>query len=169
MYLISLTNLLGLERTESTYVAGIGSNPYKPGTQRYKDWNNLIEMIQDGEMPGGRKVPNINGNRSYQTLVNAFNGKGAGNSKNWIKISGDELKKIGTQADQKDIRAIKGTANDAFNFFKAQVTQYKEVSKGVFVGKDANGVTFIYRASSKSGPPTIDVNGIKGIRKIKFL
>ena len=36
------------------------------------------------------------------------------------------------------------------------------------LGKDENGITFTYRAQSKSGPPTIDVNGIKGIRKIKF-
>ncbi|WP_272871304.1 pre-toxin TG domain-containing protein [Paenibacillus larvae] len=93
----------------------------------------------------------------------------AGKGKNWNKISGDELKKIGTQANQKDIRAIMGTADDAFKFFKAQVTEYKEVSKGVFVGKDANGVIFTFRASSKSGPPTIDINGVKGLRKIKFL
>lgn len=71
----------GLERIKSTYVAGIGiafGNPYKLGTQRYKDWNNFIEMIQAGEIPGGRKVPNIRGNRSYQILINALNSKGVG-------------------------------------------------------------------------------------------
>uniref|UniRef100_UPI00056CA731 hypothetical protein n=1 Tax=Paenibacillus taiwanensis TaxID=401638 RepID=UPI00056CA731 len=108
-----------------------------------------------------------------QLLKDPFNSfkafKGTGNLKKWNKINGDELKKIGTQADQKDIRAISGTADDAFNFFKAQVTEYKEVSKGVFVGRDSNNMTFTYRAASKSGPPTIDVNGIKGVRKIKFL
>lgn len=86
----------------------------------------------------------------------------------WGKMSAGDLKKL-AQADQKDIKAIKGNANDALGFFKAQVSSYSEVSPGVFVGKDANGVTFTYRASSKSGPPTIDVNGISGVRKIKFL
>jgi len=73
------------------------------------------------------------------------------------------------QADQKDIKRITGNASDAFDFFKDQVNSYKEASPGVFVGKDANGVIFTYRASSKSGPPTIDINGVSGVRKIKFL
>ncbi|TBL69886.1 polymorphic toxin-type HINT domain-containing protein [Paenibacillus thalictri] len=90
------------------------------------------------------------------------------NTNCWGKFSADDLKKLG-QADQKDIKRITGNANDAFGFFKEQVSGYKEVSPGVFVGKDANGVTFTYRASSKSGPSTIDVNGISGVRKIKFL
>ncbi|MCM3040575.1 polymorphic toxin-type HINT domain-containing protein [Paenibacillus motobuensis] len=90
------------------------------------------------------------------------------NTNCWGKFSSDDLKKL-TQADQKDIKRITGNADDAFGFFKEQVSSYKEVSTGVFVGKDANGVTFTYRAASKSGPPTIDVNGISGVRKIKFL
>jgi len=90
------------------------------------------------------------------------------NTKCWGKLSADDLKKL-AQADQKDIKRITGNSGHAFNFFKDQVSGYKEVSPGVFVGKDANGVTFTYRASSKSGPPTIDLNGIKGVRKIKFL
>ena len=90
------------------------------------------------------------------------------NTNCWGKFSADDLKKLG-QADQKDIKRITGNADDAFGFFKEQVSSYKEVSPGVFVGKDASGVTFTYRASSKSGPPTIDVNGISGVRKIKFL
>ncbi|OMD34714.1 hypothetical protein BSK56_33475, partial [Paenibacillus borealis] len=90
------------------------------------------------------------------------------NTNCWGKFSTDDLKKLG-QADQKDIKRITGNANDAFDFFKEQVSSYREVSPGVFVGKDTNGVTFTYRASSKSGPPTIDLNGISGVRKIKFL
>ncbi|MCY9765424.1 HINT domain-containing protein, partial [Paenibacillus alvei] len=90
------------------------------------------------------------------------------NTNCWGKFSADDLKKLG-KADQKDIKRITGNANDAFGFFKEQVSSYKEVSPGVFVGKDANKVTFTYRASSKSGPPTIDVKGISGVRKIKFL
>ncbi|MFS0873062.1 hypothetical protein [Paenibacillus xylanilyticus] len=77
------------------------------------------------------------------------------------------MKKL-AKADQSDIRKIYGDARDAFDFFKAQVKDFKEVKPGTFVGKDANGVTFTYRADSKSGPPTIDVNGVGGVRKIKF-
>jgi hypothetical protein len=44
------------------------------------------------------------------------------------------------------------------------------VKPGVFVGKDSNGVTFTYRSDSTYGnqEPTININGINGIRKIKF-
>jgi len=81
------------------------------------------------------------------------------------------LKEIGVPAENSGIRALKGTADDAEKFFKAQVnlSTIQEVKPGVFVGKDVNGIIFTYRASSKSGPPTIDVNGVDGIRKIKFL
>ncbi|MGM0751739.1 MAG: SAR2788 family putative toxin [Bacillota bacterium] len=84
------------------------------------------------------------------------------------KWSADDLKSL-PKADQNDIKKMYGTASDAWDFFNAQVSSHREVSPGVFVGKDKNGVTFTYRKSSKSGPPTIDVNGIKGVRKIKFL
>jgi filamentous hemagglutinin len=53
--------------------------------------------------------------------------------------------------------------------FKAQVNTIREPDPGVFVGEGADGITFAYRAVSKSGPPTIDINGIKGLRKIKFI
>ncbi|MFH1254212.1 MAG: hypothetical protein V1646_02150 [bacterium] len=89
--------------------------------------------------------------------------------KQWSKLSVDELKKIGPKSKQYDIRAIQGDASDAWNFFKAQVENFREVRPGVFVGTDSKGITFSYRATSLSGPPTIDVNGITGLRKIKFL
>ncbi|MFC1894987.1 hypothetical protein ACFLYH_03495 [Candidatus Dependentiae bacterium] len=87
----------------------------------------------------------------------------------WPKLSLDKLKTIGIKSLQKDIRAIWGSAEDAWNFFNAQVISLKEVKKGVFVGKDTDGIIFTYRAASKSGPPTIDVNGVLGLRKIKFI
>jgi hypothetical protein len=98
------------------------------------------------------------------------NNKSKGTS-NTSKLSPDALKKIGNKAENSGIRAVKGTANDAFTFFKNQVnpSTIKEVKSGVYVGQDSNGLTFTFRASSKSGPPTIDVNGIEGLRKIKFL
>lgn len=86
-------------------------------------------------------------------------------------MSLDDLKKL-AQADQKDIKAIKGNANDARNFFNAKVDKstINEVKLGVFVGKDSNGVTFTYRSKSTYGKqdPTININGINGIRKIKL-
>ena len=91
----------------------------------------------------------------------------SGNS-NYKKLTNEEIKKVGSLSEQKDIRELPGNSEDALKFFQAQVSDYKEVKPGVFVGKDENGITFTYRAQSKSGPPTIDVNGIKGIRKIKF-
>ena len=94
-----------------------------------------------------------------------------GSSKAWTKVEYATLKEIGVTAENSGIRVLKGTADDAQEFFRAQVdpSTIREVKQGVFVGKDANGITFTYRASSKSGPPTIDINGVDGIRKIKFL
>ena len=89
----------------------------------------------------------------------------------WGKMSANDLKKL-AQADQKDIKAIKGNADDALNFFNAQVDKstIKEVKPGVFVGQDSNKVTFTYRSKSTYGKqePTININGINGVRKIKF-
>lgn len=111
-------------------------------------------------------------------LINKFgpnSGWGSGKDKtelsgnsNYKKLTNEEIKKVGSLSEQKDIRELPGNSEDALKFFQAQVSDYKEVKPGVFVGKDENGITFTYRAQSKSGPPTIDVNGIKGIRKIKF-
>ena len=45
-----------------------------------------------------------------------------------------------------------------------------EVKPGVFTAPGANGGMVTFRATSKSGPPTVDVHGIEeGIRKIKFV
>ena len=94
-----------------------------------------------------------------------------GTSKTFDKLGSDALKKIGVPGENSGIRNVVGNADDAFSFFKGQVNlnTIKEVKPGTFVGKDSNGITFTYRASSKSGPPTIDVNGVSGLRKIKFI
>ena len=105
---------------------------------------------------------------SLMAIGNADKG---GSNAAWSKVDDSDLSKLGNPGNSKDIRVIKGSASDADAFFKAQVdpSTIKEVKPGVFVGKDANGVTFTYRAASKSGPPTIDVNGAGSeIRKIKF-
>jgi RHS repeat-associated protein len=72
----------------------------------------------------------------------------------------------------KGIREVTGSAGDAKKMFDTLRAGNKvtEVKPGVFTAEGAKGGTVTYRAESKSGPPTIDVNGIvDGIRKIKFL
>ena len=87
----------------------------------------------------------------------------------WSKLDMENLKKIGSKSLQHDIRIVGGSATDAWEFFKAQVEGFTECKPGVYIGVDANKIRFTYRATSKSEPPTIDVNGIKGLRKIKFI
>lgn len=86
-------------------------------------------------------------------------------------LSADELKNIGTKGDNSGIRHVNGSAQDSRAMFDNQVLSdtVKEVQPGVFVGQGADGFTYTFRASSVSGPPTIDVNGIPGLRKIKFI
>ena len=76
-----------------------------------------------------------------------------GSSKAWTKVEYATLKEIGVPAENSGIRVLKGTADDAQEFFRAQVdpSTIREVKQGVFVGKDANGITFTYRASSWIG------------------
>ena len=63
------------------------------------------------------------------------------------------------------------TSCSNYEFFIKQIdtNTLKEVKPRVFIGKNTNGLTFTYRVALKSGPPTIDVDGINGLRKIKFL
>jgi len=104
-----------------------------------------------------------------QNQVKGLVDEGAG--KTVDKLGSDALKKIGVPAKNSGIRAVTGNADDALEFFKGQVNSntIKEIKPGTFVGKDSNGLTFTYRAFSKSGPPTIDVKGVSGLRKIKFI
>ena len=108
----------------------------------------------------------------YGSYYNGIFGTGIeGTSKTVDKLGSDALKKIGVPAENSGIRAVSGNADDAYNFFKGQVNPntIKEIKPGTFIGKDSNGITFTFRTSSKSGPPTIDINGISGLRKIKFI
>ena len=86
-------------------------------------------------------------------------------------LNNTELRNIGNPGNNSGIRHVQGNASDARTFFNNQVnpSTIREVKPGVFVGQNGNGVTFTYRGASKSGPPTIDVNGVDGLRKIKFL
>ena len=69
---------------------------------------------------------------------------------------------------------MNGTAADAREFFDNQVirSSIREIQPGVFVGQDTNGLTFTFRAVSSplsNHVPTIDINGLSGLRKIKFI
>lgn len=45
-----------------------------------------------------------------------------------------------------------------------------EVKPGVFTAQGAKGGTVTFRASSNSGPPTVDVHGVvDNVRKVKFV
>jgi hypothetical protein len=72
----------------------------------------------------------------------------------------------------KGVREVVGNAGDARKLFDQLrgTNAVTEVKPGVFTALGSNGGTVTFRASSKSGPPTVDVHGIEeGIRKIKFL
>lgn len=70
------------------------------------------------------------------------------------------------------VREVAGTAEDARKMFDTlrAGNPVREVKPGVFTAEGAKGGTVTFRAESKSGPPTIDVNGVvDNVRKIKFL
>ena len=90
------------------------------------------------------------------------------------KWSTEEIKML-PSSNTSSIKELAGTADDAYNFFKNQVEPssiYKN-EKGVLIGKNKEGIYFSYRAQSSihlsDGVPSIEVSGIKGIRKIKFI
>ena len=84
-----------------------------------------------------------------------------------------QLKTIGKKGKGKGVREVKGSANDAKKLFDdlRGGNPIVQQPNGALVAKSATGkgnVTF--RASSKSGPPTVNVNGIvPGVNKIKFI
>jgi hypothetical protein len=78
---------------------------------------------------------------------------------------------MGTEGSQ-GVRQVTGTAHDAKKMFDTlrAGNKVREVKPGVFTAKGANGGTVTYRATSRSGPSTVDVHGVvDGVRKIKFV
>ncbi|PWI57780.1 hypothetical protein BM613_07310 [Sulfoacidibacillus thermotolerans] len=108
---------------------------------------------------------------SKAEVVGGASVEGTGDVSSLGKLFANELKSIGIPAENSGIRSVTGNSSDAFKFFKKQVipSTIREVKSGVYVGNDGEGITFTYRSASKSGPPTIDVNGVQGLRKIKFI
>ena len=86
----------------------------------------------------------------------------------------EELRHIGVPGRNYGIREVVGTEIEARQLFNQQIEKstLKEVKPGVFVGKDKNEIRYSFRAKSSeisAYVPTIDVNGIDGLRKIKFV
>ncbi len=82
------------------------------------------------------------------------------------------LGSLGRAGTGKGVREVVGDAGDARKLFDQLrgSNPVTEVKRGVFTAPGTNGGTVTFRATSKSGPPTVDVNGIEeGIRKIKFV
>ena len=87
-------------------------------------------------------------------------------------VTAAKLATLGVAGAGKGVREVAGNAADGRKLFDQLRggNSVKEVKPGVFVSKGANGGNVTFRASSKSGPATVDVHGVeKGVRKIKFL
>ncbi len=89
--------------------------------------------------------------------------------------SGPKLTGLGTlgrAGKGKGVREVVGDAGDARKLFDRLrgSNPATEVKPGVLTAKGVNGGTATFRATSKSGPPTVDVHGIEeDLRKIKFV
>jgi len=82
------------------------------------------------------------------------------------------LRALGRKGKGKGVREVVGDAPSARKFFDdlRGSSPVEKVKPGVFKASGPNGKDVTFRASSKSGPPTVDVHGIEsGVRKIKFV
>jgi hypothetical protein len=90
-----------------------------------------------------------------------------------VRIAAKEgLATLGRAGAGKGVREVIGDANDARTLFDQLrgSNPITEVKPGIFIASGINGGTITFRTTSKSGPPTVDVHGIKeGVRKIKFV
>ena len=116
---------------------------------------------------------------SPRRVKKILDGRGTSGGNNLVIPSGaplstNELKRIGEPSKNNGIRQVNGTATDARTLFDNQVvpSTVREVQPGVFVGQDINGLTYTFRVESSTlsnNVPTIDITGIPGLRKIKFI
>lgn len=89
------------------------------------------------------------------------------------KWSIDEIKNL-PYGKQTSNREILGNTTDAKKFFDSQVLPetIKTAPNGTILGKNKDGIIFSYRAVSSPYSeyvPTITIDGIKGLKKIKFI
>lgn len=85
-----------------------------------------------------------------------------------------KLKSIGSEGNSSGIREVNGSVHDAQNLFNQQIDSFtvREVSPGVYVGQGYDGNVYTFRPTSSEISryvPTIDINTISGLRKIKFI
>lgn len=84
------------------------------------------------------------------------------------------MKNIGKPGNNSGIKEVSGNVADAEKLFRNQVdpSTIIDVGNGILVVQGSDGVIYTFRSSSSALSdfvPTIDVNGIDGLRKIKFI
>jgi hypothetical protein len=88
------------------------------------------------------------------------------------KLSYEEFKHLGRPGDNCYVREVIGDADLAYKLFKEQI-ESEEIplrDQPGYYGYDKDGNWYTYRPSSKSGPPTLDVNEKdKRHLKVKFV
>ena len=99
----------------------------------------------------------------------------SGNIKNFYDRSWsiEEMKNL-PYGKQTVNRELLGNATDAKKFFDSQVLAdtIETTSNGTILGKNKDGIVFSYRTESSylsDYVPTITINGVKGLKKLKFI
>lgn len=132
-----------------------------------KETGNVVEHIVKEQSEKGFKEIVSDKNLLSKSVEN-------GNIKNFYdqKWTAEQIKML-PLSESSGIKKLSGTVDDAKKFFKAQAVpgtlEYTE--KGI-KAKTSEGYIIFFREESSqlSGyVPTIDINGLKGIRKIKFV
>lgn len=132
-----------------------------------KETGNIVEHIVKEQSEKGFKEIVSDKNLLSKSVEN-------GSIKNFYdqKWTAEQIKML-PLSESSGIKKLSGTVDDAKKFFKAQAVpgtlEYTE--KGI-KAKTSEGYIIFFREESSqlSGyVPTIDINGLKGIRKIKFV
>ena len=85
------------------------------------------------------------------------------------ELSDDQLRNFGRAGKNSGFRVIDGSHNNAMQFVKSQVTSLKEFKPGKFVGYNSRGIEFRVYANYLRNYTSIRVNGVLGLKGIKFL
>ena len=109
-----------------------------------------------------------------KAVRNLFRGKGTSVAKEGATRSSTatDLGSLGRSGSSNKIRVVVGDSGDAIKLFDKLRgnNPVREIKPGVFVAKGKTGGHVTFRPSSKSGPPTVNVDGIEpGVKKIKFV
>jgi len=138
--------------------------------------------IEAGELAAGALAPVGKGGKAAKEAGNVAKRSGIGKIfdaiGSWFrgeKAAGDTargLSTLGRAGRGSGVREVVGDSRDARKLFDQLrgSNPATEVKPGVFTARATDGGTVTFRATSKSGPPTVDVHGIEeGVRKIKFV